>query len=155
MAKTKIKMRSPSIKKSVSARTTGRITRAAKSSVNPLYGKKGMGYVKDPKKAVKNSLYHKYTFGARDIYKSTKQDLRGLDYDYSPSYIKEDVRLEPDQERPKLEFTSFTKIACLLFSFLCLFGLIRAADQGNTLLALVFLALAIISMRPILKKSGS
>lgn len=68
------------------------------------------------------------------------------------NYIKEDVRLDLDQERPKFEFTSFTKIMCLLFSFLCLFGLIRAAGQGNVLLILIFLILAIISMRPIFKK---
>lgn len=164
MAKAKIKMRTPSIKKSVSARTTGRITRAAKSSVNPLYGKKGVGYLKDPEKAVKNSLYHKYTYGAQDLVKTNKQVHKVTDYDFSSNrvreddapersnYIKEDVRLDLDQERPKFEFTSFTKIMCLLFSFLCLFGLIRAAGQGNVLLILIFLILAIISMRPIFKK---
>ena len=321
MAKAKIKMRTPSIKKSVSARTTGRITRAAKSSVNPLYGKKGMGYLKDPEKAVKNSLYHKYTYGARDLVKTNKQVNKGTDYDFSSSrvrdgihlysdqeqsegvtykikfsvvgtqyydfvdeigllnsdyeetagylkenfydgdiiyeyefdpskvelipepdneydpnaiavlidgakvghikkdsasyakelmsspdlvridasieggrykqlyeengeiyieknekpfyvdvflylkgeddvpeqsnYIKEDIRLDLDQERPKFEFTSFTKIMCLLFSFLCLFGLIKAASRGDILLILVFLILAIISMKPIFKKKDS
>ena len=63
----KVGMRSPSIKKSVKARTTGRVSRAAKKSVNPLYGKKGMGYVKDPERAVKNSIYHKTTAGLSDM----------------------------------------------------------------------------------------
>ena len=63
----KIGARKPSIKKRVTARTTGKITRSAKRSVNPLYGKKGMGYVNNPKKAVYNKVYNKTTFGVDDI----------------------------------------------------------------------------------------
>lgn len=33
-------IRTPSIKKSISVRTTGKSNRAVKSSINPLYGKK-------------------------------------------------------------------------------------------------------------------
>ena len=57
----KVGIRMPSVKKSVKARTTGRIKREVKSSYNPLYGKKGMGYLKDPERAVKNKIYHKLT----------------------------------------------------------------------------------------------
>ena len=53
--------RKPSIKKSVSARTTGNIKRKVKSATNPLYGKKGMGYINDPKKAVYNKIYNETT----------------------------------------------------------------------------------------------
>lgn len=63
----KVGLRTPSIKKSVKARTTGKITRTAKKSVNPLYGKKGMGFVKDPGRSVENSIYHKTTFGVSDV----------------------------------------------------------------------------------------
>jgi len=63
----KIGFRKPSIKKSIKARTTGKIKRKAKKAVNPLYGKKGMGYIKDPNKAIKNKVYHKTTFGANDV----------------------------------------------------------------------------------------
>ena len=56
--------RKPSIKKSLKARTTGRIKRTIKSSINPIYGKKGVGFVKNPEKSVKNSIYHKVTFDA-------------------------------------------------------------------------------------------
>ena len=52
----KVGMRKPSIKRSVKARTTGRIKRSVKRSVNPLYGKKGMGYIKNPEKAIKNAV---------------------------------------------------------------------------------------------------
>lgn len=62
-------LRTPSIKKSVSARTTGKINRSIKGSINPTYGKKGMGMIKDPKKAVYNKVYNKTTFSVKDVYK--------------------------------------------------------------------------------------
>ena len=65
----KIGMRKPSIKKSIKARTTGRIKREIKSSVNPLYGKKGMGFVNNPKKSVYNKVYNKTSFGVIDVLK--------------------------------------------------------------------------------------
>lgn len=57
----KIGVRTPSLKKSFKARTTGRLNRTLKKSVNPLYGKKGMGYIKNPEKAIYNKVYHKVT----------------------------------------------------------------------------------------------
>jgi TM2 domain-containing membrane protein YozV len=57
----KIGVRTPSLKKSFKARTTGRINRTLKKSVNPLYGKKGIGYIKNPEKAIYNKVYHKVT----------------------------------------------------------------------------------------------
>lgn len=60
-------MRKPSIKKSISARTTGKMKRAVKKSVNPTYGKKGMGMINDPKKAIYNKVYDKSTFDIRDV----------------------------------------------------------------------------------------
>ena len=56
----KIGIRTPSLKKSLKARTTGRAKRAIKSTVNPFYGKKGMGIL-HPKRAVKNKIYKKTT----------------------------------------------------------------------------------------------
>lgn len=57
----KIGVRTPSLKKSFKARTTGRLNRTLKKSVNPLYGKKGMGYIKNPEKAIYNKIYHSVT----------------------------------------------------------------------------------------------
>ena len=65
----KIGIRTPSPTKSVKARTTGRVKRAVKSSVNPVYGKKGIGYIKDPKRAVYNKIYHKLTIDPLDSIK--------------------------------------------------------------------------------------
>lgn len=63
----KIGPRKPSVKKRISARTTGKAKRMVKSSVNPLYGKKGMGYVNNPRKAVYNKVYKQTTFDALDF----------------------------------------------------------------------------------------
>ena len=62
----KFGMRKPSIKRSISARTTGKIKRKIKRTVNPFYGKKGMGFIKNPKKAVYNKVYNKTTFSWKD-----------------------------------------------------------------------------------------
>jgi len=64
----KLGMRKPSIKKSIKARTTGKAKRAAKSAVNPLYGKNGMGWV-NPKKAAYNKVYNKTSFSIVDLIK--------------------------------------------------------------------------------------
>lgn len=66
----KIGMRKPSIKKSFKARTTGKAKRAVKKAVIPGYGKKGMGWIKDPKKAAYNKVYNKTTFGVNDVVKT-------------------------------------------------------------------------------------
>lgn len=70
----KIGMRKPNLKKRVKARTTGKLKRTVKKSVNPLYGKKGMGLINDPKKAVYNKVYNKSTFDALPT--STKSNKR-------------------------------------------------------------------------------
>lgn len=65
----KIGIRKPSLKKAIKASTTGKAKRAIKKAVNPLYGKKGVGFVKDPAKAVKAKVYKKTTIGIKDIFK--------------------------------------------------------------------------------------
>ena len=52
-------VRKPSISKSIGARTSGRVTRSINRSVKPYYGKKGMGWVNNPKKASYNKVYNK------------------------------------------------------------------------------------------------
>ncbi len=62
-------IRKPSIKKSISARTKGRATRAVKKAVIPGYGKKGSGWIKNPKKAAYNKVYNKTSISIFDIIK--------------------------------------------------------------------------------------
>lgn len=63
-------IRKPSLKKSISARTTGRAKRAVKKAVIPGYGKKGTGWIKNPKKAAYNKVYNKTSISIFDIFKS-------------------------------------------------------------------------------------
>lgn len=65
----KFGMRKPSLKRSSKARTTGRAKRAVKRAVIPGYGKKGMGFVKNPKRAVKGAIYRRTTFSIWDLFK--------------------------------------------------------------------------------------
>lgn len=64
----KFGMRKPSIKRSISARTKGRATRAVKKALIPGYGRKGMGAL-HPKRAVYDKVYRKTTFGLGDVLK--------------------------------------------------------------------------------------
>ena len=64
--------RQPSVKKSFKARTTGKAKRAVKKAIIPGYGKKGMGWIKNPKKAAYNKVYNKTTFSIWDIFKIFK-----------------------------------------------------------------------------------
>lgn len=65
----KFGLRTPSLKKSLKARTTGRLKRAVKKALIPGYGKKGMGWVKNPKKAAYNKVYRKTTCSIWDFFK--------------------------------------------------------------------------------------
>lgn len=91
----KVGLRSPSIKKSVKARTTGRINRTLKKSVNPFYGKKGVGLIHDPKKAVYNKVYHKVTIDPLEpikhpqMHNSTSDQIDDLNIEYT----KQDINL--------------------------------------------------------------
>lgn len=65
----KFGMRTPSLKRSISARTTGQLKRSVKRAIIPGYGEKGMGWIKNPKKALYNKVYHKTTFSIFDLFK--------------------------------------------------------------------------------------
>lgn len=66
-------MRTPSLKKGLKARTTSKWKRQAKKAIIPGYGKKGVGWIKNPKKAMYNKVYHKTTFGLSDLLKPSKK----------------------------------------------------------------------------------
>ena len=65
----KFGMRTPSLKKLISARTTGALKRKAKKALIPGYGKKGTGLFKNPKKSLYNKVYHKTTFSFWNLFK--------------------------------------------------------------------------------------
>ncbi len=55
-------MRKPSFKKSFKARTTGKAKRALKRALIPGYGMRGVGLIKNPKKATYNKIYNTTSF---------------------------------------------------------------------------------------------
>ena len=65
----KFGLRTPSLTRSLKARTTGRLKRQVKRALIPGYGQKGMGYINDPVRAIKNKIYHKTTFSLWDVLK--------------------------------------------------------------------------------------
>ncbi|WP_300768241.1 hypothetical protein [uncultured Bifidobacterium sp.] len=65
----KFGIRTPSLRRSISARTTGRAKRAIKKAIIPGYGRKGVGWVTHPKKALYNKVYRKTTFSFWDLFK--------------------------------------------------------------------------------------
>ena len=65
----KFGMRKPSLKRSFSERTKGRAKRAVKKALIPGYGKKGTGWIKNPKKAAYNKIYRKTSFSLWDLFK--------------------------------------------------------------------------------------
>lgn len=93
----KIGVRTPSLKKSFKARTTGRINRTLKKSINPLYGKKGMGYIKNPERAIYNKVYHMVTVdplkplknGSRNSTKRTAPEPELVGYSFYRIETKE------------------------------------------------------------------
>jgi len=65
----KFGLRTPSLKRSIKARTTGRLKRSVKKALIPGYGKKGVGWLKNPKKAAYNKVYNKTSFSIWDLFR--------------------------------------------------------------------------------------
>lgn len=63
----KFGIRKPSLKKSISARTTGKAKRKLKRMVNPFYGKKGVGWIRNPRKALYNKVYRKTSVSSKKL----------------------------------------------------------------------------------------
>jgi len=75
----KFGIRKPSLKKSFSARTSSLFTRTIKRALIPGYGKKGIGWLTNPKKALYNRVYNSLTIGLPDVLKidsHTKQSQK-------------------------------------------------------------------------------
>ena len=71
----KVGIRKPSLKKSFKARTTSKAKRAVKRAVIPGYGKKGTGWIKNPKKAAYNKVYNKTTVSLTSLIKKAVNHL--------------------------------------------------------------------------------
>ena len=114
-------IRTPNLKKSIKSRSTGRLKRTVKKSINPLYGKKGMGFINNPKKAIYNKIYNKTTIGVNDIIKG------GLKMDNNSNNVKNDIsNIEIKTSKHSKRANNFKKsfwkngknIAIIILSFL-------------------------------------
>lgn len=113
----KMGVRKPNIKSRVKARTTGKMKRAVKKSVNPLYGKKGMGYINDPKKAVYNKIYNKTTVSVDDVFKSSSSAPAAKNTGFGKNYSGRIARFEYISEKLKsrpeeIEISDIRYIKC-------------------------------------------
>lgn len=68
----KFGIRKPNYKARFKARTTGKLKRKIKKAVNPFYGKKGVGFIKNPSKSIKSSIYHRTTVGVPSVLPKSK-----------------------------------------------------------------------------------
>ena len=69
----KIGIRKPSWKKSIAARTNGRLTRKLKRAIIPGYGQRGVGWA-HPKRKLYNKAYSRTTFSVNDLFKAKQQE---------------------------------------------------------------------------------
>lgn len=69
--------RKPSLKASFKARTTGRAKRAVKRAIIPGYGKKGTGFIKNPKRSMYNAVYHRTSIDTLKPINNKKRTTQG------------------------------------------------------------------------------
>ena len=110
----KIGIRKPSLKRSISARTTGKLKRTVKKSINPLYGKKGMGYINNPKKAVYNKIYNKTTVGINPLSDITSSQNTKISHDIDFN-TKDKLTLEDSPKTQKNLSIVLMALSNLLF----------------------------------------
>lgn len=72
-------IRKPSLKKSIKARTTGKLKRKVKKSINPFYGKRGMGLLNNPKKSIYNKVYSNTTYS---VFNASEYKNNNINYKY-------------------------------------------------------------------------
>lgn len=132
----KIGLRKPSVEKRIKARTTAKVKRKVKGEINPFYGMKGMGYVKDPERAIENKIYKKVTVDSVDLAK------KGIEYLKNDDEQEEDVVYAPDLEEEEIEQPEFkvfplfgmAEIICLIVTII---QFIRGANFITWLLGII------------------
>ena len=134
--------RKPSIKKSIKARTTGKIKRKAKKAINPLYGKKGMGFVNNPKKAVYNKIYNKTTVDAtKPLKKKNKQHIRTKNDTYSVNVKVVDTSTKDKQEliREKIKLSPLQGKISTIIAYIVVIAVV-----GFILLLIIYFFIGVI-----------
>ena len=92
----KIGYRKRSINRSLSSMTSGRYKRMAKRVINPFYGRKGIGYLKNPSKAMRGAVYRRLTVG------TSPSDLQRASR--PPAWLKEARKNERSFQNQKVRY---------------------------------------------------
>lgn len=125
----KFGIRKVNVKTRVKARTTGKLKREVKRTVNPLYGQKGMGLVNDPEKSLYNKVYRNTTISVDEL----------LDSDNAENYNNDEIQYFTVNNGEKRDFTKLKKILILLLS-------ISITAYGLSKFNIAFLALGILGL---------
>ena len=146
----KFGIRKPSIKKSIKARTTGKIKRNIKKTVNPFYGKKGMGFINNPKKAIYNKVYNKTTVGLGNIINMSKKEKTKVNNIQNEKKFKkiENIKNNDDVKVGTMKKSRINRIIRNIFGGLFIFtGFFGMFSSG--FIAGIFMLLFGISLLPI------
>lgn len=120
----KFGVRKPNIKSSIKARTTGKAKRRLKKALIPGYGKKGMGWIRDPKKAAYNYVYHRTTVGVGDIAKAATKKKPEKKANKEPKAERQKPIEQPVNHVKEKRKTGFGFIvAAILFAMAGIYGL--------------------------------
>ena len=122
----KFGVRKPSINKSISAKTTGRLERASKRAINPSYGRKGAGFIKDPARARYNKVYNKTSYSVYGK-RASRRSSRSNEIDGATGCI-----------------TGIVIIILMISLWFAPFGTIIAVVVGGPILMLMAVAFGII-----------
>lgn len=115
-----------SLNKSIKARTTGRMTRILKKATNPFYGKKGVGFIKNPKRAINNFLYKRTTIGVGDIARAASKKTTT-----KHSKKSQNVKLDIHVQDIENEQTSATNTGCGSLAFAAFMVIVAIASLMN------------------------
>lgn len=145
----KFGIRTPNIKKSIKARTTGKAKRQLKSAVNPLYGKKGMGFVNNPKKAIYNKIYNRTTISVADVSRiispTATNTPRTRTQTETPAALSESQQTYVNELASGISLFVFSTI------FLVAFSLLSILLPFLAFLLLIPIVMYILAMKHVLK----
>ena len=120
----KVGVRTPRVKRRVKARAAGKVKRQIKRATNPFYGKKGMGMIKDPKRAMYNKVYRKTTVSVEDLFKagSGSSKKRRRKAASSAAYANRTYTKRKDTPAETVSKIGSAAVIAFILGFLCLFS---------------------------------
>ena len=143
-------IRKPNFKNSIKARTTGKIKRHLKSSTDPLYGNKGMGILKNPKKAIYNKIYRKTSVGIKSAARSMSASVS------TDSKDRHSQKMALSNEPQEYAFELASGITTFIFAtiFLAVFIFLSVLLPFLAFLLVVPIVMYVISVKHFIRADG-